>query len=79
MRDLVTKEWSRIRRNPNPSYSLIDSQSVKTMGKAKDKGIDGGKKVKGRKLVPDTQGHLVHVKTPISMIRFLGVRSFRTR
>ena len=46
MRDLVTKEWSRIRRNPNPSYSLIDSQSVKTMGKAKDKSIDGEKRSK---------------------------------
>ena len=31
-------------RNPNPSYVLIDSQSVKTTGDAKERGIDGGKK-----------------------------------
>ena len=50
-------------RNEDLSYSLIDSQSIKTTGKAIDKGIDGGK-VKGRKrhMVTDTQGHLLHVK-----------------
>ena len=31
-------------RNPNPSYGLIDSQSVKTSGKSEEVGIDGGKK-----------------------------------
>lgn len=47
MRDLVVKSRMNIGRNFNPSYSLIDSQSVKTTGKAKDKGIDGGKKGEG--------------------------------
>jgi putative transposase len=44
MHNLV--ETSRIKtgRNPNPSYSLIDSQSVKTTGAAEKRGIDGGKK-----------------------------------
>jgi transposase len=39
-------ETSRVNmgRNAQPSHSLIDSQSVKTTGKAIDRGIDGGKK-----------------------------------
>jgi transposase len=43
---------------------LIDSQSVKTTGAAEDRGIDGGKKIKGRKrhIVTDTQDHLLYVK-----------------
>ena len=50
--------------SPDPSYSLIDSQSVKTTSAAENRGIDGGKKIKGRKrhIVTDTQGHLLHVK-----------------
>lgn len=47
MRDLVAKSRIRMGRNASPSYSLIDSQSAKTTGKAKDKGIDGGKKDQG--------------------------------
>lgn len=44
MRDLV--EYSRVKmgRLPNPSYSIIDSQSVKTTDAAESRGIDGGKK-----------------------------------
>ena len=30
-----------------PTYTIIDSQSVKTTLAAEDKGIDGGKKSKG--------------------------------
>ena len=44
MRDLVEKSRIKAGRNPHPSYSLIDSQSVKTTDKAKERGIDGGKK-----------------------------------
>ena len=44
MKDLVEKSRVKMGRNPDPSYSLIDSQSVKTTGKGKDRGIDGGKK-----------------------------------
>jgi putative transposase len=46
MRDLVEKSRIKMGRNPNPGYSLIDSQSVKTTGKAQERGIDGGKKGK---------------------------------
>lgn len=47
MRDLVEKSRIHMGRNAQPSYSLIDSQSVKTTGAADDRGIDGGKKNKG--------------------------------
>ena len=55
MRNLVEKNLIRMGRKPDPRYSLIDSQSVKTTDKAQ--GIDGGKKVKGRKrhILTDTR------------------------
>lgn len=45
--DLV--ETSRLKkgRNANPSYCIIDSQSVKNNGMCEDIGIDGGKKNQG--------------------------------
>jgi hypothetical protein len=51
-------------RNPDPSYGLIDSRSVKTAFAAQNRGIDGGKKVKGGKhhIVTDIAGHLLFVK-----------------
>jgi putative transposase len=49
MPDLVKKSPMNMGRNPNPSYSLIDSQSVKITDKAKNTGIDGGKKLKAEK------------------------------
>jgi putative transposase len=50
-------------RKASPSYGIIDSQSVKTQYASEDRGIDGGKKVKGRKrhIVVDTLGNLLHV------------------
>ena len=47
MNELVKKSRIQAGRNPDPTYALIDSQSVKTTNKAEDKGIDGGKKDKG--------------------------------
>ena len=44
MRDLVAKSRIHMGRAAQPSYSLIDSQSVKTTGAAAERGIDGGKK-----------------------------------
>jgi putative transposase len=47
LRDLVSKSRIRMGRNGPPSYSLIDSQSVKTTGASEERGIDGGKKGQG--------------------------------
>jgi putative transposase len=50
-------------RNVNPSYAIIDAQSVKTQYASEERGIDGGKKVKGHKrhIVVDIMGCLLHV------------------
>jgi putative transposase len=50
-------------RKPDPTFGLIDSQSVKTMYRGTDRGIDGNKKVKGRKrhIVADILGCLLTV------------------
>ncbi len=57
-------------RNESPSYSLIDSQSAKTVYASEERGIDGGKKVKGRKrhIVTDTIGNILKVKIHASNI-----------
>jgi putative transposase len=50
-------------RSASPSYGMIDSQSVKTEYASEERGIDGGKKVKGHKrhIVVDILGNLLHV------------------
>ena len=55
----------RLRRDPQPSAGIVDSQSVKTTGVGgEDRGYDGGKKIKGRKrhLLVDTEGFVLRAK-----------------
>ncbi|HSL84121.1 MAG TPA: IS5 family transposase [Thermoanaerobaculia bacterium] len=64
MYDALRKLWrSRQRRAPDPTATILDSQSVKTSPQGGPKGYDAGKKVKGRKrhLVTDTLGLLIAV------------------
>jgi putative transposase len=50
-------------KNATPSYAIIDSQSIKTVAASEQRGIDGHKKIKGRKrhIVVDTLGNLIHI------------------
>ena len=54
----------RAGKETSPSVGVIDSQSVRGTYRGKERGIDGGKRVKGRKrhIVTDTQGLVLAVK-----------------
>jgi putative transposase len=62
---LLKRVRVRLKRNPQPSVAIVESQSVKTTGVGgEERGYDGGKKVKGRKrhLLVDTEGLVLEAR-----------------
>jgi putative transposase len=53
---LISKVREKKGKHSSPSSGLVDSQSVKTASMTKEKGIDGNKKISGRKrfIITDT-------------------------
>ena len=47
LEDLVSKSRLAMGRSHEPRYAIIDSQSVKTSGASKERGVDGRKKCEG--------------------------------
>lgn len=60
---LVARARQTLGRRPAPSAGIIDSQSAPTAESGGPRGVDAGKRIKGRKrhIVTDTQGFLLAV------------------
>ena len=73
----------RLKRDPQPSAGIVDSQSVKTTGVGgEQRGYDGGKKIDGRKrhLLVDTEGFVLKVKVHSAKVMdYEGIKSLLER
>jgi putative transposase len=68
MKALIRLDCERRGRKVDPSFSLIDSQSVKTMGPAEERGFDEKIKRRKRHIVTELLGNIltmvVHAANP---------------